>query len=88
MAGLVYPYAGAVSYTCIAGGWPGTGNIGEDPVAHDPLFVDPANGDLHLSPSSPCVDTGTATGAPDHDLDGNPRPAGAGVDMGAYEVQP
>jgi hypothetical protein len=28
-------------------------------IASDPLFVDPANGNFNLRPSSPCIDTGT-----------------------------
>jgi PKD repeat protein len=40
-----------------------------------------------LQYGSPCVDSGTADGARADDLDGNPRPAGAGIDMGAYELQ-
>ncbi|MEZ5043593.1 MAG: choice-of-anchor Q domain-containing protein [Saprospiraceae bacterium] len=53
----------------------------------DPLFVDAANGDLHLQPCSPAIDAGTATNVQD-DLDGNPRPfPGTAVDMGAYEYQ-
>jgi len=41
--------------------------------------------DFHLSASSPCVDTGTDSGAPSLDLDGNTRPWGAATDIGAYE---
>ena len=51
----------------------------------DPLFVDAAAGDLHLRVDSPCVDAGTADGAPEDDMDGVMRPWGAGFDMGAYE---
>jgi hypothetical protein len=43
--------------------------------------------DFHLLASSPAVDTGTSAGAPSSDLEGNPRPVGAGYDMGAYERQ-
>jgi hypothetical protein len=58
------------------------------------LFVDPgfvaAPGDWHLVPGSACIDAGTSVGAPDHDLEGTPRPldGGSGVarwDLGAYE---
>jgi hypothetical protein len=49
-------------------------------------FVAPGT-DFHLLPTSPAVDAGTGAGAPSTDLDGNPRPVGAGVDVGAYEVQ-
>jgi len=50
------------TYSDIQGGWAGTGNINADP-----LFVDPANGDYHLSwtnypvqdsTMSPCIDAG------------------------------
>lgn len=58
----------------------GTGN-----VSANPLFVDPASGDYHLSTGSPCIDSGTSVNAPSTDLDGLSRPQGAGYDMGAYE---
>jgi len=66
------------------------GVTGATIIHSDPLFVDvsdssPVNWDLHLQPSSPCIDAGTSNGAPDHDIDGDPRPQGAGYDMGADE---
>jgi len=53
----------------------------------DPMFVDTANDDYHLSNYSPSIGAGTSSGAPSTDLDGNPRPnpAGSNPDMGAYE---
>jgi hypothetical protein len=54
-------------------------------VTADPMFVSPSAGDYRLLAGSPAVDMGLATGAPDHDLDGFPRPLGAAVDIGAYE---
>jgi hypothetical protein len=42
-------------------------------------------GDYHLRAGSPAVDAGTLEGAPSSDLEGNSRPCGAGVDIGAYE---
>jgi hypothetical protein len=49
------------------------------------IFVDPAVSDLHLSPASPAIDTGTSAGAPSEDFDGRARPQGNGYDIGAYE---
>ena len=63
-------------------------SLGSNNQYGDPLFVRPAfgtEGDYHLNPASPAVDKGTASGAPSTDLDGKPRPSGAGVDIGAYE---
>ncbi len=50
------------------------------------LFVAPGS-DFHLLPAAPAMDAGSATGAPARDLDANPRPVGAAVDIGAYEQQ-
>ncbi len=52
----------------------------------DPLFFNEESGDYHLRPESPCVDRGDALGAPNEDIDGNIRPKGAGVDIGAHEA--
>jgi MYXO-CTERM domain-containing protein len=49
------------------------------------VFLDAADDDYHLSPTSPALDLGTTMSAPAADLDGNARPAGEGVDAGAYE---
>jgi len=53
-------------------------------VDADPLFIDIANANLHVQPSSPAVDAGTNTGVTS-DYDGVPRPQGSGYDIGAYE---
>jgi hypothetical protein len=57
-----------VKFSDVEGGWPGTGNINDDP-----LFVDPANDDYRHSAGSPCIDAGNNWGvSPDSaDLDGN-----------------
>jgi parallel beta-helix repeat protein len=49
------------------------------------LFVDAANNNYHLSASSPGLDRGTTTYAPGWDMDGNRRPSGGGIDIGADE---
>ena len=46
-------------------------------------------GDYHLLPFSPCIDTGDPNYIPEAnetDLDGNPRISGTRIDMGAYEA--
>lgn len=47
------------------------------------FIVTPA--DCHLRESSPCVDSGSVAGAPAGDIEGNARPIGGGIDMGAFE---
>ena len=49
----------------------------------DPLL----DGAWHLGPGSPCIDKGTAKEASVHDIDGDGRPKGLGVDIGADEAQ-
>ena len=49
------------------------------------LFADEAAADYHLPPNSPAIDTGRDNLNVSTDLDGHPRPAGAGYDIGAYE---
>jgi parallel beta-helix repeat protein/predicted outer membrane repeat protein len=59
-----------VTYSDIAGGYTGNGNIDVDP-----LFVDAANGDYSLQVASPCINMG--------DPDSNTDPDGSYADMGA-----
>ena len=68
-----------VTYSDIQGGYPGIGNIDLYP-----LFVSPGNGDYHLLWNSPCIDAGTNVEVYT-DFDGDPRPLGAGFDMGYDE---
>ncbi len=54
-------------------------------VAQNPGWSDPVNGDFSLLPNSPAIDQ--AVSGPSSDFNGNPRPAGAGYDWGAFEWQ-
>lgn len=71
-----------VTYSLVEDDCVGEGNLFDV----DPLFVRPV--DVHLQAGSPAIDAGSKTAAPLSDLDGNVRPTGDGVDMGAYEYQP
>ena len=53
----------------------------------DPLFVNPAANDFHLQVESPAIDAGTEIPSLTVDMDGNPRPQGKTIDIGAYETQ-
>ncbi|NIO41283.1 MAG: hypothetical protein GTO41_14565, partial [Burkholderiales bacterium] len=62
-------------------------NIIVEPNEPNAVWV---NGDYHLLPSSPCVDTGDPNyiaGPNETDLDGKPRVIAGRIDMGAYEFQ-
>jgi hypothetical protein len=61
------------------------GTTGDSSVTGSPQFVDPSNGNFHIQSTSPAIDKGTSTDAPNVDFDGNSRPKGAGYDIGAFE---
>jgi hypothetical protein len=68
------------------GPWPGPGNLNTDP-----LFVNYREGDLHLRPQSPCVNTGDPKRIAkigETDMDGEARIMGDRIDMGADEYSP
>ncbi|WP_080056583.1 choice-of-anchor Q domain-containing protein [Spirosoma aerolatum] len=72
----------STSYSLIQNGYPGIGNLNSDP-----LFIDPANGNFRLQPTSPAINAGSPdiTDLLPTDIAGNPRIQGNRVDMGAYE---
>ncbi len=86
-------------YSCIQGEtvWPGEGNINTDPLFvaasdwDDPGTPEdsrddvPLEGDYHLRPDSPCVDSGSFVESSAVDIEGTPRPCGAAFDIGAFE---
>jgi hypothetical protein len=69
-----------VAFSVIEGGYSGMANIDADP-----LFVDPVNYDFHITEYSVCVNGGTKSGAPQLDIDADPRPHQGTVDIGADE---
>ncbi len=57
-------------------------------VTAAPQFVDytgTSSGNYHLLSTSPAIGKGVASGAPSTDFDGNSRPAGGPIDIGAYQ---
>ena len=79
-------------FTSLIGSWTNSA----DNIDSDPLFVNAASDDFHLTGTSPCIDTGDndAPALPFTDRDGNIRiydgneDDNAVVDMGAYEYIP
>ena len=72
-----------LSHTCASDG---VTHGADGCTTNNPVFIDAAGGNLHLRPSSPCIDAGNNADAPSGtDLDGNPRIVNGTVDMGAYE---
>jgi parallel beta-helix repeat protein len=53
------------------------------------LFVSPEKHDYHLKPNSPAINAGSniASTIVTSDIEGNARPTGNGLDIGAYEVK-
>ena len=94
-----------IRYSDIEGGCSAVANAvcDESNIDEDPLFEDAANGDLHPTTDSPCINTGDNGALPldltdldgdsdteetiPLDRDGNDRIVGDIVDMGAYEYQ-
>lgn len=74
-----------------AADWGGAGAIitGATNIWGDPAFVNPSAADYHISPGSAALDAGVHAGvnaAITTDVDGDPRPAGTGPDIGADEI--
>ena len=67
--------------------WSGAGGIttGTVNVWGDPAFINPNAGDYHILSTSAAVDAGVDAGVMT-DIDGDPRPAAFGYDIGADEV--
>ena len=82
----VFTYNGGtvtIAYSDIQGGWTGEGNINLDP-----LFVDAATGDYHLTANSPCIDAGISFFVFEGDtlVDmSEDEYVGSAPDMGAFE---
>jgi hypothetical protein len=89
-SGLVIDVPGSAlanRYNLVFGNGSDSFTAGPGTLTVDPLFV--GGGDYHLQAASPAVDSGDDAAVPvdlPHDLDGGPRIAGGGVDLGAYEV--
>ena len=84
------PNTVTISYSDVQGGEAGivTNNNGtviwlDGNIDAAPLFVDAANGDYHLSESSPCLGAGTSNGASVTDIEGINRKMPPSI--GAYE---
>jgi parallel beta-helix repeat protein/predicted outer membrane repeat protein len=78
------PIEGGVSYSCIAGGATGAGNIFTDPL-FDTMRP------YHVRGSSPCLNSGDpcyVAVAGETDMEGHPRVLQGRVDMGCYENRP
>jgi len=62
----------------------GTVSGGAHSLTGDPVFVNPTRGDYHLGSGSAAIDAGTDAGVTT-DFEGDPRPLGAGFDIGFDE---
>jgi hypothetical protein len=74
--------------TCAAGDDPLCVAYRWDPQTNEPTAWRRWVFDYRLRPGSPAIDAGACDGAPATDIEGTPRPQGAGCDIGAYEYSP
>ncbi len=80
------PFSEVHATHCDIGDIYGTLTTSNNVISAEPLFANPAARDFHLLYGSPCIDTGsTNAGGGNVDMDGEPRPFGAAMDMGADE---
>jgi dockerin type I repeat protein len=81
-----YGFAANISNSCFK-----EATFADDNISSDPMFVNTEGNistwDFKLKQESPCIDSGAECGVTD-DIDGFPRPQGAGWDMGAFEYVP
>ncbi|MFZ0545746.1 MAG: right-handed parallel beta-helix repeat-containing protein, partial [Candidatus Promineifilaceae bacterium] len=56
-----------------------------DPIAGDPMFVNPGGNDFHLTTGSPDINTGDDSFDVNIDFDGQGRPFDGGIEVGADE---
>jgi hypothetical protein len=66
---------------------PTIADVNMQPYASNNLTADPQlDATWHLAAGSACIDAGTPTEAPAEDFEGDVRPQGAEVDVGADEA--
>jgi hypothetical protein len=93
LGGGIYNYYGVIPAMDYNDVWNNTGgnyydvSPGVHDIGVDPLLVDPANGDFHLAPDSPCIDAGDPVNYPPTDFEGDSRPQGLAPDIGADEYR-
>lgn len=81
--GSWFAYKGA-TYSTLSAWQDSTGQEANSIVA-DPGFIDAANGDYHVSDTSPAIGLGAYIPSVTEDYDGNPRRWWAGYTSGAFE---
>ena len=65
----------------------GFGEQGTNVINSNPQFVDINSGNFRLKPESPLIDKGKAIQGVKFDLEGNHRPQGKSIDIGAFEFK-
>jgi len=82
--GYIYPDLPQVRKTFDE--WRQLSGLDQNSIVQSPAFVNMMGGDFHLAHNSPAIDAGIyELGVPSDDFDGNPRPYGDAIDIGAYE---